>query len=198
MTPNSYSGRFGIVLFIDAATGNKAMELSASCNGGNSIDLSGKHESHVTLYHSKFSDVPREVIEAALKDIASRLPCELEFTDISSFGGKFLFWKIERTPLLFSLHEKTVKSLSKYFVREGEQQTDREKAILSGGERQNVEKYGHPFVGKFWNPHVTLGYYAEGAPAVSRSEKHLGKAVAAAFVKVGEWGTIAEVVSKVF
>ena len=185
--------QLGLVLTLDEATSQRAIELCTQHKKGNVVDLGGRHMPHVTLYHSKLGHVLEAVVDRFLGDLAAMLPINVSFTEIETFGGKFLFWDTERSEQLVMAHEVAL-GLSKFFIPSGVQQADKEKIFLSPGENLNVQKFGHPLVGKLWRPHVTLGYFSQGISVKRRLEKFKGRSVGVAFVRVGEAGTVAEVI----
>lgn len=192
----TYTGQLGVVLTCNVDTARRAMYLTNKIPDGNAIALGTQHRPHVTLYHSKLQDVPAHAVSSVLKSIARELPLSLEFSQTAVFGGKFLFWDIERTPVLMELHEKAL-SLSRYFTPAGKQQADKEKIALAAAEDENVRTYGHPLVRDLWRPHITLGYYPQGIDVPAQQERHHGAAYRAAFVRVGDFGTVAEIISEV-
>jgi len=171
------------------------MRLSIECVGGNSIDLGGRHAPHLTLYHSKLTSVPTAEINKALDDVKDMLPIRLSFTEISVFGGMYLFWDTERSEALMKAHERAL-DVSRFFIPTGEQPVGTEQISLSPEEDLNVQKYGHPLVRTLWRPHVTLGYYPQGISREPSSRTFEGSAVEAAFVRIGEMGTIAEIIDR--
>lgn len=193
MTTQKITGQLGIVLLLDQETTNRTVELAGEYQEGNFVDLGGRHTPHITLYHSKLVDVPLEVAREYLDRLAERLPMSLAFTKVAAFGDKFLFWDTERTPELIAVHEYAL-GLAKYFSPAGEQQADKEKITLSPEQDANVRQFGHPLVGSLWRPHVTLGYYPDGLTMDDRSTPFAGRATTVALVRVGEAGTIAEIV----
>lgn len=192
---NSYTGQFGIVLLPDEQTNREAMRLSAECGRGNSIDLGGRHTPHLTLYHSKLTSVPTAEVRRALDDVKDMLPIRLSFTEVAVFGGMYLFWDTERAEVLMKAHERTL-DISRFFIPAGEQPMGTEKISLSSEEDLNIQKYGHPLVRALWRPHVTLGYYPQGISREPSSQAFEGFAVEVAFVRVGEMGTIAEIIDR--
>jgi len=195
MSESSFSGQIGLVLLPDRDTRDRALQIAREFSVGNSIKLGTIAEPHISLYHSKLSNVPGTVIDEYLKECASRLPLPLTFTTLSTFGEKFLFWNIEKDEQLLSLHESALQ-LSAYFVPEGEQQPDRENVILSEDEKACVAQYGHPRVGALWQPHITLGYFSESLPTDIGSQPFSGAATGVAFVRIGEAGTISEILMR--
>ena len=131
------------------------------------------------------------LVEQFLSQLEHKLPTDLFFHGVAVVSGRFLFWDIKRSRQLVVLHELSL-DLSRFFVATGDQQADREGIVLSPEEDRNVRTFGHPLVQKLWRPHVTLGYYSQGISQEPHPEKFRGTAIGAAFVRIGEAGTIAE------
>lgn len=191
----SYSGQFGIVLLLEDSLRSEVLQKSKTFAQGNAIHFEQQHIPHVTLYHSKFKNLPKEVVQETLLGIAKKLPCALPFTKTESFWDKFIFWNIEKTAELTALHEQSL-FVAAYFNAEGPQQSDSEKVILSEAEEQAVRIYGNPLVGALWRPHVTLGYFPEGIVEGTKSAPFEGRSVAVAFVRIGEYGTVVEILAQ--
>ncbi|MBI2039373.1 MAG: 2'-5' RNA ligase family protein [Candidatus Niyogibacteria bacterium] len=184
MKPSTYTGQLGLVLLLDRSTAEEMI-----------LNASGHHIPHVTLYHSKLRGVPQKTVRELLTELAGALPIPLAFTKIAPFGGKFLFWDIERSAALMRAHERAL-GLSRYFVPTGTQQAEREGIVLSANERRNVQTYGHPLVRELWRPHVTLGYFPHGLSCDTAMKPFNGSAHGIAFVRIGEAGTIAKIISQ--
>ncbi|MBI2048701.1 MAG: 2'-5' RNA ligase family protein [Parcubacteria group bacterium] len=192
----TYTGQLGVVLICDDATNGKAIAIANAAPKGSEIKLGTQHHPHITLYHSKLKDVSESIVRELLDVLVVKLPVDLKFKQTAIFGGKFLFWDNERTPELLDLHAG-VLGLSRYFIPAGEQQADKEKIILSPEEDENVRLYGHPLVRGLWRPHITLGYYPAGIAQDAQEEKYFGEVCGVAFVRVGDFGTIKEVITEV-
>ena len=192
---NQYSitGQLGLVLLVDKDTLQEVIKTTPEYSANNLLNVGIEHTPHITLFHSKLKNVSMEVIDGLLDRIIQSLPIDLSFEEISVYGGKFLFWNINRTPELASAHECAL-ALSTYFVPEGEQQTDKEKLALSKEEIENVKEFGHPLVRELWCPHITLGYYPSGTKIKSVKKIFRGVATGVAFVRIGEAGSIAEII----
>jgi hypothetical protein len=189
----TYAGQLGIVLLLDDKTRGEAIRLANEHGEGNSLDIGGQHTPHVTLYHSKLRDVPSDAVDALLEKLAAQLPQPLPFVELAGFGGTFLFWDIEWTESLVAMHESAL-SLSTYFDAAGDQPIEKENIQLSPEEFSNVKAYGHPLVRSLWRPHVTVGYYPAGMPLSPAPAKFAGAAASVAFVRIGEVGTIVEII----
>jgi len=192
-----YNGQYGAVLLLGKDTKNKVRNTAASYRHGNVIDLiEGGHEPHMTIYHSKFKNLPSGVVDELLKNLAESLPVRLSFTELSSFGGKFLFLNIQKSDQLQKIHEYSLECLSAYFDKEGKQQSSHENITLSSGEHSNVERYGHPLVLEYWQPHITIGYFPDGVQNISIEKTFEGESISVAFVKIGEAGSIEQIIQK--
>lgn len=195
-TDEKYSGQYGVVLLLNEMTEHQVKKIAARYVAGNLLNIfDGRHKPHITLYHSKFDKLPSSIVDKSLNILAAHLPVVFSLESISSYGGKFLFWDIQKTAGLVKLHESAVSGLSQYFVSEGTQQADRENIILSSQESENVRRFGYPFIGSVWHPHITLGYFPEGVQEESTPERFKGTSGTVAFIRVGEAGSIAEIIT---
>lgn len=193
MQKKIFSGQYGLVLLLDERTQRRATEISGEYEEGNAIHLGGAHAPHITLYHAKLLDVPRAFVGAVLEPLRPLLPIALSFTEVSESGGKFLFWHMKRTSKLVRAHEDAL-ILSAYFDPRGVQQAEKEKIDLTPAQRVKVRLFGYPHVRELWRPHVTVGYFPEGCNIKTRPEAFRGSVVQAAFVRIGDFGTISEVI----
>jgi hypothetical protein len=191
----SFSGQLGLVLLTDHKTNVAIAQAAKPYQKGSSINLSKKHTPHVSLYHSKLKNIPLEVIDLRLERIHSRLPADLEFSMITAFGRKFIFWNIEPTAELQALHYIAL-DLSHYFNPSGQQQADKEKIILSPIHLAHVKKFAHPLVRDLWQPHAALGYYPKDERLGSVPLHLSGRANHVAFARIGQAGTIKEILIK--
>jgi hypothetical protein len=191
----SFTGLYGLVLLPDEKTRNHALQLAHINREKSHLDLGGRHEPHLTLYHAKLAGVPSSVVNEYLDTLAASLPMPLTFTRIARFGGTFLFWDIERTEQLMGAHEFAL-GLSQYFDASGSQPLDKEKVTLSPEESSNVKKFGHPLVHDLWRPHITIGFFPDGISEENHPEVFEGGVTDVAFARMGEAGTIAEIVAR--
>lgn len=183
-----YSGQLGFVLFPDFNISHKSYQLAQNINK-NLIHFTKPYLPHISLYHSKIADLPEEKIMELLLEIENRSRrISLDLEEIIIYGQRFVFWLVKKTSELEGLHYK-VLALSKYFVKEGKQQADREKIKISQVEQKNVKEYGHPFVKNLWLPHITLGY-CEKPDIYVKKIKETGRIAAIGFVEIGDYGTI--------
>ncbi|HEX5774875.1 MAG TPA: NUDIX domain-containing protein, partial [Candidatus Paceibacterota bacterium] len=187
-----YNGQYGIVLLPDHETA-RAVESRSAAFGGNHIHLGASHAPHLTLYHTSVRNAPDEFVSGLLERIAQELPYAATLDRIRGFGGHFIFWDATMTPELRSMHE-TALALASYFDAQVESQTAREGLRLTEAEAANVARFGHPAVGELWRPHVTLGYLETEPADVYPTHAAQARFDRVAFVEIGEWGTIRNVV----
>lgn len=193
----TYTGQFGLVFSLDHTTKDAAKIINSRYKGENLINFAdGIQEPHITLYHSKLESIPESVIENCMGLLVKCLPLSFSLNKIEPYGGKFLFWNIQKTAELSNAHALALSNLSPYFVSIGEQQADREKISLSQEEQDNVRRFGHPLVGSLWQPHITLGYFPNGVSLESCPEFLNGIITEVMFVRIGEAGTIEEIISR--
>ncbi len=194
----TFSGQLGIVLFPDQKTTEKADNISKKFRN-NQIFFNGDTQPHISLYHSKLQDVPTDEIKRLFQLIKPLLSGEtFTLKEINVFGGKFVFWDVvkDTAKMLFKSHNTTLKNLSIYFLKEGEQQADREKITLSTEETFNVRNFGHPLVGKLWRPHITLAYLKNLKSAEQYTEEMNFSIKSIGFVEIGDYGIIKKLLFK--
>ena len=190
---NMYTGTYGIVLLPTPETAAFAQKRGEEiCD--NEIKLGTTHLPHLTLYHTKVTQLPRETVREALHLLAPKLPLTVTFTKLAPFGGKFAFLDTQCTEPLVQLHEQALAAISPFYDSRGVQQADSEALSLTPEEADNVKHYGHPLVGGLWRPHITVGYVASGYTAAAKVLSDSGEFDRVAFVCVGEYGTIAELI----
>lgn len=179
-----YSGQLGFVLFPDFNISHKSYQLAQNIDK-NLIHLT---KPHISLYHSKVADLPEKKAMELLLEIENRSRISLNLEEIIIYGQRFVFWLVKKTPELEGLHYN-ILALSKYFVKDDEQQADREKIKISQAEQKNIKEYGHPLVKDLWLPHITLGYCEKPDIYVKKIEE-VGRIAAIGFVEIGDYGTI--------
>ena len=189
------SGQYGLVLLFDNRTNHQATNLNLAFAGGNEIRFDGTAIPHMTLYHAKFIGLTVEKVRGLLSWLEPNLPQRVRFRKLTSFGGKFIFWEADRSRKLNLLHDLSLE-LVDYLDRKGICQADTEKLELTPNQRENLEQFGHPLVHELWNPHITIGYFPRGLKKPDRSHYFIGEAVTVAFAKMGENGTVGEIVTR--
>ena len=194
---HTFSGAYGIVLRLDPQTTDVAKSLARKFTG-NDISLADT-PSHITLYHTNFINVPLGVVEQTLTHIADKASgVSLVFNEIAPYENIFFFWNIRAScagrASLQEMHEEALQ-LKKYFNSGGVQQTDREGLKLSGASEYCVRTTGYQFCHELFTPHITLAVCRQGDTLVDlTSFLHNATISSVDFVKVGEWGTIKEII----
>ncbi|MCA9363896.1 2'-5' RNA ligase family protein [Candidatus Kaiserbacteria bacterium] len=189
----TFTGMYGFVLLPDLETEARARKYAQEVSS-NALDLKHVHQRHLTLFHTKVVKASEGDLYVLLANLWKNLPIPANFTEVASFGGKFAFWDAERSEALQALHEEAL-GLAQFFDRSGAQQADSEALQLSEAETRNVREYGHPLVRELWRPHITVGYVPGGYDAAGFSAAFAGSFNRVAFVRVGEFGTVAEIIS---
>ena len=122
---------------------------------------------HVTLFMGLFPEKHLPALCAVLRRIAaSTPPFSLQMESCELSGEGYLFWKVHRSAPLQQLHESVACALTPY--REG---AVREKFQRLGGgfsyaERQSLQRYGFPWAGPLFRPHVTLTRFSVAPPTL--------------------------------
>ncbi len=121
-----------------------------------SINFKQKIEPHLTVFMGLFPDY--SPVQAAMQVVnAEFFPISLEFSKIRLSSDGYVFWDAVNHEKLQALHEKVVEKLNP--LRQG---FTRDKFLLekekfTHAERENIEKYGFPWVMNLFMPHLTLG-----------------------------------------
>lgn len=192
-----FTGQFGIALLLDSETSRTAVGINRYLASGNAIDLQNKHIPHVTLYHAAFENAEIENIFDVLSLVKSALPKHhMRFRRIDVYSEKFVFWHLE-DKLSYMYAHLIALSLSALRSIPEQSQADKENLTLSEDEQRNMDWFGHPLVKDLWQPHITVGYYPDGAGGVTESVDWLGMVETVAFVEVGDYGTIKKIVHQV-
>ncbi len=122
---------------------------------------------HISLYHIKVNkkSLPNFLVQA--KTVAKEtIAGNLHITRIHwSPSGKFIFMSFFKRPWLKKLQMKVVNNLVPYFDWKVGPDKLWNLNILSSVHKKTTRKYGTPFVGKTWHPHLSLAYFP---PNISR------------------------------
>lgn len=194
----AYTGQLGIVLLPTGQLGDAAAAIAKEITP-NSIDLGGKHPPHLTLYHAQLKDVPEEVVRELLALINNNLPFRrVTLSEVTTFAEKFVFWDKQGVHhLLTSAHYCALEALSPYYNPSETQQAAKEGLELPADQQENVRRYGHPLVKGLWRPHITVAYNPEGYPNFKKRMVSVrGTFTAVAFVEVGEYGTVKQILMR--
>lgn len=189
----TFTGQYGIVLLPDNETAAKARGLGAALLG-NELDVGGVHPAHLTLYHLSTHGLPGQMVSEILTAVSKRLPLVVSLGPLQIYGSKFWFWDATIDGDLEMFHHMSLQ-LMQFIDRNTRQQADKEGLDLSSEERDNVNTFGHPLVKRLWRPHITIGYCSAGISDEMKGEM-LHEAVfnRVAFVRVGDFGSVAEIV----
>lgn len=161
-----------------------------------SINFKQKIEPHLTVFMGLFPDY--SPVQAAMQVVnAEFFPISLEFSKIRLSSDGYVFWDAVNHEKLQALHEKVVEKLNP--LRQG---LTRDKFLLekekfTHAERENIEKYGFPWVMNLFMPHLTLGRLPTNH-IESKTEEFLHKLQQSLFCpveslalgQVGENGTV--------
>ncbi len=194
MSIETFTGQYGIVLLLDSEINRAALRINRNLNSGNAIDFQDRHTPHVTLYHASFDNAQIDDVPMFLQEIKRVLPKHLmHFFQVKTYAEKFVFWHLADKKAYMEAHLLAMilaplRSIPK------QTQVQKENLTLSPAEQKNVELFGHPLVNELWQPHVTVGYYPDGAGDINESHSQIGKVEAVAFVEVGDYGTIKRIV----
>lgn len=158
------SGAVGIVLVPDAETQRVSRMLASELLGGHADFVLGNGDlPHLTLYHGKVSKAPTSEIGNLTRGIAETLVgSELTLRSLGFAGGNFLFWDVDwgsdSHHHLRNSHDRAL-TLAQYLDKGAPAKAVSEEGLkLTAEELSNIERYGHPWVGALYRPHITLGF----------------------------------------
>ena len=191
---DTLTGQLGVVILVEQGIHEIAARLSEEFPN-NKITFQGQGGaciSHVTLYHSFLYDVQVSCVERFLNHIASSLPITPVLNHIVVSGGRFVFWCLEKTENLLTIHESALEEMSKYHRPERQHEDVKgENLILTPDETANIKRYGHPLVGRqHWVPHITLAYLKDKPNVITTHHCVVTNLTSVAFVRVGKYGTV--------
>jgi len=154
-----------IALNIVLLPDKKTKELSRSISQQLSTSLQSRfvlddsqYLPHLSLYQAQYVESNKDKVFAAVKDIASRTdPFMVTFSGYSLFA-EFIYLDAYKSKKLQSLHQQILKACDPY--RQG-LIPDPVRELLDAGkfnseQAQATRKYGHPFTGQLFSPHLTL------------------------------------------
>lgn len=200
MAKKTFSGQCGIVLLPDLGTTRSARYINEDFNLRNAVTEEGldlsKHIPHFSLYHARFKDLPFSVAKRAVDRIKGYLPLSFNLYKLNVYGDNFLFWDVDPddVQLFMRLYEEAIK-LVHFLDRSRETQADKEGLKLTPQERENLLLYGHPLVKDLLRPHLTVGYLPHGILSINQPYRDReAKILRVAFAKIGELGTIQEII----
>lgn len=184
------TGYFGCVIIPDEKTRELAKKLSrgVSVKAEYFVD-----KPHITLYHTKFTDVSEKVIKITLDKLSFLIGKPFTLDRISPYGEKFLFWDIAKPyKNIQRAHELVVRSFLKFHKKEGLALAKKEGLRMSTKERGYAEKYGYPLVHELFRPHIALLYSSSGIE-YKGTQIFKGEIKKVQFIQEGKYGSIKEV-----
>jgi 2'-5' RNA ligase len=107
---------------------------------------------HTTIYSPEYPGKNLEKVIETTENIAKEFsPIEIKFKNIwPDVGWGYVIASFENSDKIKNIHEKIITALNP--LREGHIFKEEE----VGERKENIEKYGHPNVMNFYNPHVTI------------------------------------------
>ena len=187
-----FGGSYGFVIVPDANTKTKTENLAR--------ELFPKAEyqattPHVTLYQGRVAGLPPDEVRKILNKLKGYSGETLALDLIDIYGGKFAFWNNEKNTNLSLVHT-TALEIAAYLDKNTIQRSVEEGLDMSPEELENVRKFGYPFVGESYRPHITLAYDSQGLtlPTGGLSRPWEMKIEDVLFVKMGKYGSVAEVI----
>jgi|GEM_PF-3717210 len=109
---------------------------------------------HCTLNLNQFDKI--EKVDEEIKKAVESFPVFEIFVDgLGSFDNEVIFLKVLPSDLLTKLQEKIAKSVASFHIGEHCRETQ-PRLNLTSGQISNSEKFGFPYVGKTWVPHITI------------------------------------------
>jgi len=186
------SGSYGIVIKPDPKTQQRAEHLAREMAPDAEFQVSFPH---VTLYHARFENLPLQKVRGIVSDLRKHKHEILLLKHFEIFGGKLMFWNIQRNVSLVSMHERTL-GLAKFLNNEAVSRAQEEGLNMATEELENVKKFGHPLVLNQYKPHITLAYDSKGLilPYPTPGERWWMKIDDIVFAEMGQYGSVARVV----
>lgn len=109
---------------------------------------------HCTLNLNKFGNAGK--VDEEIKKMVKSFPIFEAFVDgLGAFDDKVIFLKVLPSDSLTKLQEKITKSVAPFHIGEHRRETQ-PNLTLTDEQISNSEKFGFPYVGKTWIPHITI------------------------------------------
>lgn len=187
-----YSGSYGFFIRPDDKSQEKVVATARELAANSEFVT---RTPHVSLYHAKYLDLPKESILKTMRALKTLAGKSLTLKGIHIYGGKFIFWDVEMNPALQKAHEVALET-SKFLDPEGVAKALEEGLNLSTIEVQNIKKYGHPLVLDNYLPHITLAYDNKGIklPKQTNERSEDMQIEDVNFVQTGLFGSIKQIV----
>jgi 2'-5' RNA ligase len=122
------------------------------------------HPPHSTLIHVnvKQEEMGIAAVGKILKDITAfknRIrETDVFWNDSATGGGHTLFWKIKSNQILFDLQRQVAESLNPFLSFNPEPTFVKNSSLL----KNSFDRYGFPFIGNHWIPHLTIASLKTG------------------------------------
>jgi 2'-5' RNA ligase len=122
------------------------------------------HPPHSTLIHVNVKQEEMVIVAVGeiLKDITSfknRIrETDVFWNDSATGGGHTLFWKIQSNQILFDLQRRVAESLNPFLSSNPEPTFVKNSSLL----KNSFDRYGFPFIGNHWIPHLTIASLKTG------------------------------------
>jgi 2'-5' RNA ligase len=116
------------------------------------------HPPHSTLIHVnvKHEAMAIEIIGKSLQYFSAFINKVIEtgifWEDSATGGGHTLFWKIHPNQLLFDLQTQVAEALSPLLANNTAPEFVKNDPVL----KESFDRYGYPFIGVHWIPHMTI------------------------------------------
>lgn len=183
-----FNGSYGFVIKPDPLTIQKAKSLAKQ------MSPSAEYQTifpHVTLFHAQLESLPLKDIKEILSELVKYEGINLTFNSIEIFGDKFLFWNIEKTDQLLSMHRQAL-GIAKYLNKDTVAKAKEEGLKMTTEELENIKRYGHPLVLDRFTPHITLAYDSRGIklPKNTKPQSWNMKVEKIVFAEIGKYGSV--------
>ncbi|MCH7640920.1 hypothetical protein IID22_01805 [Patescibacteria group bacterium] len=184
------SGTLGIVLVPDPETEKVLRGLTEKYSKEGDI-LPEPY--HLSLYHGNFKNFPEEGVAALIEQVSFLPGTDYELNQIEPYGGKFLFWNVEKPyPNLQRAHETAVETLSPFVDQEKAGLALKEGLKMTQQEIENLRRYSYPLVKELFMPHYSL-LYRKGGVENTGSRHHQARITQVQFVEIGGYSKISQV-----
>jgi 2'-5' RNA ligase len=116
------------------------------------------HPPHCTLIHANVTQ-EAQAVEGIHEALGSFSAFRIEVAETGVFwedgatgGGHTLFWRIKPTPALYKLQARVAEALRSLLAENKVAKFVKTNPVL----RESFERYGFPFIGSHWIPHLTI------------------------------------------
>ena len=122
------------------------------------------HPPHSTLIHVnvKQEEMAIGAVGEILKDFTAFknriVETDVFWNDRATGGGHTLYWKIQSNQILFDLQRQVAESLYPFLSSNPEPTFVKNAPLL----KNSFDRYGSPFIGNHWIPHLTIASLKTG------------------------------------